>query len=88
MRKTNIFKNNFTLKNVAYGDDIERVVDTTSILFFRRFWRIVKEDAFKLTKEVYIGSAQLNRLNYATIVLNPKKHNTNNRRLLTYFVSQ
>lgn len=41
--------------------------------FYKSLWKIVKEDAIKLMKEIYAGKVQLDRLNYINVVLIPKK---------------
>lgn len=42
------------------------------MLFFQRFWDVVEQDVIKLCNDFYLYSSNLERINWANIVLIPK----------------
>lgn len=46
--------------------------DGFPIFFFLKFWGIVKVDIFKLCDDLFLGKANLERINWASIALIPK----------------
>jgi len=51
--------------------------DDFPIFFYSRFWDIMREDIMPLFSELYHNKLDLQRLNYATVVLVPKKRGDN-----------
>jgi len=47
--------------------------DGFPVFFYMIFWDIIKADVFKLMECLHAGTLQLNRLNYASVDLIPKR---------------
>lgn len=68
------------IKDVVFrlGGDKAPGLNGFPMHFFKQFWEKVKEDIFKLCEDFYFGRANLERINWANIMLIPKVESLEN----------
>lgn len=47
------------------------------VIFFRKYWEIIKEDIYSMFKDFHLGRLDIKRLNYGVITLIPKLKEAN-----------